>query len=123
MPGGLSIRWASSVHDHAAEPPPRKCPRPDGSRFNRALPKESPCRKWSGMVDVSAVYNMSPVATIRLPGGSVKRKAAIAALAVFATAAGVVLPRTFEAMKPSPAQAQTRDAGPQTVPVIAGTVV
>jgi membrane fusion protein, multidrug efflux system len=55
----------------------------------------------------------------------VKRKTAIAALAVFAIAAGVVLPRTFEAAAPSPAQAQTqtRGAGPQTVPVTAGTVV
>src|SRR4051812_19356041 len=40
-------------------------------------------------------------------------------------AAGVVLPRTFQATAPSPAQAQTqtRGAGPQTVPVTAGTVV
>jgi membrane fusion protein, multidrug efflux system len=63
----------------------------------------------------------------------VKRKAAIAALAVLAIAAGVVLPRTFEATQPSPAQAQTRgagpqtagsqSAGPQTVSVTAGTVV
>jgi multidrug efflux system membrane fusion protein len=53
----------------------------------------------------------------------VKRKAAIAALAVVAMAAGVLLPRTFEATRPSPAQAQTRGAGPQTVPVTAGTVV
>jgi membrane fusion protein, multidrug efflux system len=53
----------------------------------------------------------------------VKRKAAIAALAVVAMAAGVLLPRTFEAARPSPAQAQTGGAGPQTVPVTAGTVV
>lgn len=57
-----------------------------------------------------------------------KRKAAVAALAVLATAAGVVLPRAFEATKPAAAQAQTSDggargAGPQTVPVTAGTVV
>ncbi len=51
-----------------------------------------------------------------------KRKAAIAALAVLAIAAGVVLPRTFETTTPSPAQAQTRGAGPQIVPVTAGTV-
>ena len=52
-----------------------------------------------------------------------KRKALIAALAVLAIAAGVVLPRTFETTPPAAAQTQTRGAGPQTVPVTAGTVI
>jgi membrane fusion protein, multidrug efflux system len=53
----------------------------------------------------------------------VTRKAAVAAFAVLAMAAGVMLPHMFEA--PVPAQAQSRGggAGPQTVPVTAGTVV
>jgi multidrug efflux system membrane fusion protein len=51
----------------------------------------------------------------------VKRKAAIAALAVLAIAAGVALPaRFFEA--PHVAVAQTRKPAPQAVPVTAGTV-
>jgi multidrug efflux system membrane fusion protein len=53
----------------------------------------------------------------------VKKKAAVAALALVVIAAGVMLPRTFEASKPAAAQAQTSGAGPQTVPVTAGTVV
>jgi len=58
----------------------------------------------------------------------VKRKAAVAALAVIAMAAGVVLPRTLETSKPAAAQAQTPNggspgAGPQTVPVVVGSVV
>ena len=56
-----------------------------------------------------------------------KRKATWAALAVLAIAAGVALPRAFETTAPSSAQAQTKTqthgAGPQTVPVTAGTVV
>ncbi|MGE0257389.1 MAG: efflux RND transporter periplasmic adaptor subunit [Alphaproteobacteria bacterium] len=50
-----------------------------------------------------------------------KRKAAVAAFAVFAIAAGVVLPRTFESTKPAAAQAQA--GGGQSVPVTGGTVV
>lgn len=53
-----------------------------------------------------------------------KRKAAIAVLALAAMASGVVLPRAFEASKPALAQAQTPNGGaPQAVPVTAGTVV
>ena len=57
-----------------------------------------------------------------------KKKAAVAALALVAIAAGVVLPRAFEASKPAAAQAQTPKggsygAGPQAVPVTAGTVL
>jgi len=58
----------------------------------------------------------------------VKRKTAIAALAVVAMAAGVVLPHTFKTTPPAMAQAQSdkggaQNGGAQTVPVTAGTVV
>jgi multidrug efflux system membrane fusion protein len=58
----------------------------------------------------------------------VKKKAAVAALAVVAIAVGVALPRTLDTSKPAAAQAQTPQAqnpgaGPQAVPVTAGSVV
>lgn len=52
-----------------------------------------------------------------------KKKALIAALAVLAIVAGLLLPRVFETSPPAVAQTQTRGAGPQAVPVTAGTVV
>jgi multidrug efflux system membrane fusion protein len=53
----------------------------------------------------------------------VKRKAAAAALAVFALAAGVVLPRAFETTPPAMAQEKASASGAQIVPVTPGTVV